>query len=114
MRTKLIIAALCVLLLLAVAGGGFMYGKAYSDKACLAEAVKREQVIQEHLASLRTDIASISTAAANQEVQMKEDMEQILARLHKSPTVIYKNGKCTPSSTYLDSIDQAINKANKK
>ena len=103
-----------LVLVLAVCFASYMFGRSHAKEECLQESVKREQVIQEHLSNIQSDLSTIAGVSTAQEQKLREDMDQILSRLKKSPTIVYKDGKCIPSATYLDSIDQAVNRANKR
>lgn len=63
--------------------------------------------LQSGLQSIGGNLGSSTTLLAN-------DMHIILQTIRKNPNVIIKDGKCVPSQTFLDSINQAINRANKK
>ncbi len=114
MRNYVILLVVSVVLLAATGYAGYQYGQSSANEVCLQATLEREKKTQEYLEKVSSELSSISASSISQEEQLKEDMSEILARLKKNPVTVVKNGKCTPSTTFLNSIDEAVNRANAK
>ena len=67
------------------------------------------------LTKLEIDLASLSKQYDTKSTILAKDIGNILVNVKKQPvTIITKDGRCVPSPTFVDSIRQAINRANQK
>lgn len=66
------------------------------------------------LINLQTDLQVLSGKLGSQQSALHVDMAKILTTIRQSPIIISKNGKCEPSDEFVDSINKAILRANKK
>lgn len=117
-QTKLIIA---LIVLLGLAGVGYTaYSSIYSrgERAAQVECQQKFEQYQKDVdakvAILESNLAVLTATTLHQQLTLNSDIEEILKRVKKSPVTIVKNGTCYPSPTFVEGINQAIDRANKK
>lgn len=114
------IIALVIALLSIVGVGAITYSHIYNkgkEEANQACAQARQQDAIEMKAKITKIEEALTQLASNNDKQTKalaKDINTILINIKKEPITIIKDGKCIPSPTFIDSINQAINRANSK
>lgn len=112
---RVIILSACILASLGLIGyTGYNYGYNRAAHKYLQEEQARQQKLQLALNELQSSLNGVATTVSASEEASEADLKEILARLKKSPVTVVKNGKCTPAPTFLNSIDDAVNRANTK
>ena len=82
---------------------------AYEAKLAAQQALLDEHIAQiEHNSTVLIKQNEISAKATRQ------DLAKILAAAKTKPLVVYKNGECIPSKTFLDSWNQINLRGNQK
>lgn len=115
---KMVAIGLAVMLVLA--GLYWIYNSIYSSgyKAATIECDQKFAQLQketnEKLFSLQTGLQNISGDLGVQQASLASDISTILQTIRKKPTVVVKDGKCVPSQEFVNSINKAIDRANKK
>jgi uncharacterized protein HemX len=114
-----IIISIFVCVGLAIAGF-FIYNKIYTrgyEQARL-ECVQAQQQYELELQQKITQLEGSLTAAQQQATQKQQKLnKQIISiseQLKLRQVTIVKNGECLPSQAFLDSIGEAIMRANEK
>jgi len=92
----------------------YMSGYQASQVECQQKFDNYQKEINEKLFDVQSSLQSIGGNLGYSTNMLANDMQAILQTIRKNPNVIIKDGKCIPSQTFLDSINQAINRANKK
>jgi len=118
LQAKLIAIAIGLTVL---AGIGYMtYSSIYSkgeraaQAECLAKFEKFQKEVDAKVATLETNLSVITATSLHQQLTLNSEIEEILKRVKKAPVTIVKNGTCYPSPTFVEGINQAIDRANKK
>ena len=117
-QTKLIAIILSALAVLGLSGG--LYYKAYNagyNKASIECATARkvfEDSMNNKIDAIESNLVTLAESRDAQTKQLSADIDKILINMKKAPVTIIKDGKCIPSPTFVDSIRQAINRANSK
>lgn len=118
LQLKLIALAVSLFLF---AGIGYMaYSSIYKrgEEAakieCQAKFDKYQKDVDAKVEQLEGNLAVLSATSLHQQLTLNSDIEEILKRVKKSPVTIVKNGKCYPSQPFVEGINQAIDKANKR
>lgn len=99
---------------------GLAYNTVYMQGYSKAEQ-KYTKIIEEHTTKQATNIASLTTLVTtlveNREAQdaaLASDLETIKTRMRGKALVVYKDGTCSLTKTFLDSREAAISKANQR
>lgn len=115
---KLIAIGLAIILVLGVLY--WIYSSIY-DSGYRAASIECDQKFaqlqketNEKLFSLQSSLQNISGDLGVQQASLASDMSTILQTIRKKPTVVVKDGKCVPSQEFVNSINKAIDRANKK
>ena len=114
-----IIISIFVFVGLAIAGF-FIYNKIYTrgyEQAQLecAEAKQQyEQELQQKVTQLEGSLTTTQQQAAQKQQKLSKQIISISEQLKLQPVTIIKNGECLPSQTFVDSIGEAIMRANQK
>ncbi len=114
-----IIISIFVFVGLAIAGF-FIYNKVYTrgyEQAHLecAEAKQQyEQELQQKITQLEGSLTATQQQATQKQQKLNKQITQITDQLKLQPVTIVKNGECLPSQTFVDSIGEAIMRANEK
>lgn len=104
---KIILPGVLALIIL-----GLTYSIGYSS----AET-KYKTILQEQAAVQSANIASINTllsTLASTKNTIEADLEAIKGRLAGKTLVVYKDGKCSVTKTFIDARLDAINRANQR
>ncbi len=87
-------------------------GKAEALAECDAKFKEYTKSLEERIKSMEAGISIIADNSATKQDLMAGDIDEILRRLRKGPVTIVKDGKCIPSPTFVDGINEAITRAN--
>ena len=99
--------------------GGYSYVKNIGYQEAQAECnVKFDEYnkkMEARLGDLQTSISTMAEEIITQNQSMASDIT-IIARTtaRKGPTTTIIEGKCTPSATFVEGINEAIDRANKR
>ena len=88
------------------------YAKAETKYVKIIE--EHNKLVEQKILQIEKHTSSLAKKQANKEVKLAKDITQILADLKTQPVVIEKEGKCTPSLEFIDSINKAIDRASGK
>jgi vacuolar-type H+-ATPase subunit I/STV1 len=103
-----------------IIAGFFIYNKIYTrgyEQAHLECAEARQQYEQElqvKVTQLEDKLATTQQLANKKQQKLTKQILTISQQLKTEPVTIIKNGECLPSTNFLDSINQAIIKANER
>ncbi len=89
-------------------------GRAEAIAECDAKFKDYTKDLEERIKAMEEGISIIADNSATKQDIMAGDIEEILKRLRKGPITIVKDGKCIPSPTFVDGINEAISRANSK
>lgn len=89
-------------------------GQNAAQLECVARFAKYQKELDVKVANLENSLATLATINQNQQLLVKKDVNEILARVKKSPVTVIKNNKCYPSPTFVEGINQAIDRANQR
>lgn len=99
--------------------GGYKYvenqGYQKAQVECQAKFDEYQKKVDERLNNLQGSISGMAEELITQNQSMASDIV-IIARntRNKGPTTIVKEGKCIPSSTFVEGLNEAIDRANKR
>jgi hypothetical protein len=115
---KIISIVGAILVAVALLGTGYRiaynHGKLSAQSECTETMAKYQKDVQAKIDTIETDLGKIASIAEIREDQLSSDIAKILAGVKKKPVTIIKEGKCTPSTSFTDSINEAITRANSK
>ena len=115
---------IAVVLISALLLGGALYGsykyvenigyqKAQAECNEKFEAYNKK--MDEKLGNIQGSISTMAEELITQNQSMASDIVTIARNTkNKGPTTIVKEGKCTPSPTFVEGLNEAIDRANKK
>lgn len=107
-----------ILVAVALLGAGYRiaynHGKLSAQAECTETMAKYQKDVQSKIDTIETDLGKIASIAETRQDQLSSDITKILAGVKKKPVTIIKEGKCTPSTSFTDSINEAITRANSK
>lgn len=111
-----IAGAIIIALALLVAGYRVAYnhGKLSAQAECTETMAKYQKDIQSKIDTIETDLGKLASIAEIRQDQLSSDITKILVGVKKKPVTIIKEGKCTPSTSFTDSINEAITRVNSK
>jgi hypothetical protein len=115
---KIIVAIASIIGLVVL--GMFAYNKVYNrgyEQAHLAcEQAKQElqQQLQQKITTLEQNLSETQARASEQQDRLGKDIGKISKLLKNQPVTVIENGRCLPSEVFVDSINQAILRANQK
>lgn len=81
---------------------------------CVAKFDKYQKEVDAKVLQITDNLAAIAASNHNQQLSVQKDISEILKRVKKAPVTIIKNGKCYPSPAFVEGINQAIDRANKR
>jgi ABC-type iron transport system FetAB ATPase subunit len=81
---------------------------------CDQQRQKYELEITEKIQNLESALQQTAEQSERKKQQLTNTIREIKSKLNTQPTTIIENGKCMPSVIFLDSINEAISKANQK
>lgn len=99
---------------------GYVYKTAYShgelaaQQACAEETDILIKQIHDRITKVEQNLDRIADMAIDQQEKMSKDIDEILKKIKKKPVVIVKNGKCVPSTEFIQGLNEAIRRANQK
>ena len=89
------------------------YQKAQAECSEKFEAYNKQ--MDEKLAGIQGSISTMAEELITQNQSMASDIVTIARNTkNKGPTTIVKEGKCTPSTTFVEGLNEAIDRANKR
>lgn len=115
---------IAVVLISALLLGGALYGsykyvenigyqKAQAECNEKFEAYNKK--MDEKLGNIQGSISTMAEELITQNQSMASDIVTIARNTkNKGPTTIVKEGKCTPSPTFVEGLNEAIDRANKR
>jgi hypothetical protein len=89
-------------------------GKKEAELACMLQREADRIELEKRIQALSEGMGIIAQVASEQRDVLSQDIGEILNRVKSKPVTIVKNGKCEPATEFLDSLNQAINRANQK
>lgn len=93
---------------------GYQHGEATASAEAYTAIANRQVEIGKSLQTLETSVNSLTAVQTGSTKQLRSDMSKILTNIKREPVVIIENGKCVPSPTFLQGLDDAINRASAK
>ena len=118
MTLRLIAVIVSIIAILGVGFYAYSYaynkGKLEAQYECLQQQVGYQKQVQEKIVAIESNLDILAELGTLREEQLAQDISQILAGVKKKPVTVVKNGQCNPSTTFVDSINQAISRANQK
>lgn len=89
------------------------YQKAQAE--CVAKFEAYNKQMDEKLSDIQGSISTMAEELITQNQSMASDIVTIARNTkNKGPTTIVKEGKCTPSTTFVEGLNEAIDRANKR
>ena len=118
LQVKLLLVAL-ISLIIGLAGYSvynniYTRGERAAQIECQARFDKYQKEVDAKVATLETNLSVLTATSLHQQLALNSDIEEILKRVKKSPVTVIKNGKCYPSPTFVEGINQAVDRANKR
>ncbi len=107
--------------LASVLGGGYagynhikQIGYKEAQVECQAKFDELEAKQNKQLEEMRTHISEVADTLITGNQTLTSDISRIVGGIKRGgqPTTIIKEGKCTPSPTFVNSLNEAIRKAN--
>ena len=92
----------------------YTHGKLAGESDCIAKTEELIQQIHNRISQAEKTLDKLAALTEQQEVQMSKDIEAILKKIKAKPVVVVKNGKCVPTTNFLEGINEAIRRANQK
>lgn len=118
LQAKLIGLAIVLLSILGVGYSTYSYvyskGQNAAQLECIARFDKYQKELDAKVAVLEGNLATLVATSLDQQLLVQKDVNEILKRVKKTPVTIVKNGKCYPSPTFVEGINQAVDRANKR
>jgi hypothetical protein len=108
------IASVVVALLGVGYNTAYTHGRLAGESDCIAKTEELIQQIHARISQVEKALDKVADLAEQQEVQMSKDIDTILKKIKAKPVVIVKNGKCVPTTNFLEGINEAIRRANQK
>jgi len=114
-------AIISIIVLVALTISGFfvynyIYNRGYEQAhlACEQEKQELQQQLQAKITKLEQSLSETQARASEQQDRLGRDIGKISKLLKNQPVTIIENGRCLPSEVFVDSINQAILRANQK
>ena len=79
-----------------------------------AKIVAQQQLLDTKVANLERLSTELIIKQSTTQTTLRNDLAKILVAAKTKPLVVYKNGECNPSQTFLDSWNEIILQGNKK
>lgn len=116
---KLAIGGILAILISLALYGSYKYvenqGYQKAQAECNAKFEAYNSSVDKKLADLQTSISGMAEELITQNQSMASDIITIARNTkNKGPTTIVKEGKCTPSPTFVEGLNEAIDRANKR
>jgi hypothetical protein len=115
-KAIVVIAIIVVLSMLGYYGYNVVYerGKQQAKLECLEEKQKYELEVKQKIQDLETALQQTAAEGERKKQELGKTIKDIKSKLKQQPITIIENGKCIPAVIFLDSINEAISKANNK
>lgn len=81
---------------------------------CQEKFQNYQKEVNEKLSHLQHNLQNLSGDLGASTASLSSDMQIIAHGMRKQQNLIIKDGKCSPSQSFVDSINKAIDRANKK
>ena len=93
-----------------------VYTRGYNQAHLECEQAKQElqQQLQAKIIKLEQELSETQIRASKQQHRLDKDISKISKLLKNQPVTTVENGQCLPSEVFVDSINQAILRANEK
>ena len=92
--------------------------KSIGYEQATAECVKKfsdyQTQVDTRVQKLESSVKSFDETLQESTIALTNDINKILNSSKKQPTVVIKEGKCLPAPQFVDSLNEAINRVNKK
>jgi len=115
---KIIIGVLIFAVLMAVGYYGYNTvlerGRQQARLECQEEKQKYEMEVKQKIQDLETALQQTAAEGERKKQQLGKTIKEIKSKLNTQPVTIIENGKCMPSVIFLDSINEAISRANQQ
>jgi len=115
---KLLIGFIFTISLIGLIGYGYTYvlekGKHIAEQKCAEERIQYQQQLQQKITQLETQLSDVSTQSIAEQKRLTKTISVIKQQVKKEPVTVVKNSVCLPSENFIDSINQAISKANQE
>lgn len=114
-----IVVSIIIFVAVAIAGF-FIYNKIYTrgyEQAhleCVEAKQQYELELQQKITQLEGSLIATQQLAAQKQQKLSKQIISISEQLKLQPVTIIKNGECLPSPTFVNSISEAIMRANEK
>jgi hypothetical protein len=114
--TKLFILAVFAAILLM--GGIYFHrttleaGKQQAALECMQQRSKEAELASNKITQLEQDLQQINLASQQRQKDLGKYIKQITDKLKNQPVAVIEGGKCVPTVIFIDSVNEAINKAN--
>ena len=89
-------------------------GKQQARLECQEERQKYELEVKQKIQDLETALQQTAAEGERKKQELGKTIKAIKSKLNQQPITIIENGKCIPAVIFLDSINEAISKANNK
>lgn len=117
-NAKLFIILFAIVAALGIGYSAYSYtynqGKQQAQIECQKKFEEYQKQLDEKISRIETSISSVAESSQTSQQLLNSDITEILKRVKKAPVTVVKDGKCYPSQTFVDGINEAINRANKK
>ena len=117
-QVKLIIGAviLAATLLLGYAGYSHVKDIGYQEAKveCDEKFAEYQKKVNERLERIEGKVSGITTDLISSNTELNTGVSQILESMRNTPSVTIKGGKCVPTQEFVNNLNSAIEKANKK
>ena len=70
--------------------------------------------LQQKISDLEITLQQTTAKAERKKQQLNKTISEIKSRFVSESVVVVENGKCIPATNFLDSINEAISKANQE
>jgi ABC-type iron transport system FetAB ATPase subunit len=89
-------------------------GRQQARLECQEEKQKYEMEVKQKIQDLETALQQTAAEGERKKQQLGKTIKEIKSKLNTQPVTIIENGKCMPSVIFLDSINEAISRANQQ
>lgn len=92
----------------------YQRGVAATTQTYELKIAEQQKLLDTKVATLELLSTQLVTQTALNQQNLNADLAKILAAAKTKPLVVYKNGECSPSQTFLDSWNQINLRGNQK
>jgi uncharacterized membrane protein YfbV (UPF0208 family) len=89
-------------------------GKAEAAQECAQKFADYTRELQGKVTTMEAVLTSLASNSNVQQEVLVSDVSEILNRIKRAPVTVIKNGKCTPSPTFVEGINEAISRVNSR